>query len=91
MQTQKGFGTEIKLKDDVVTDVKTMKKFYFTFGFGQKHEGGFHVIQAYGWGAARTLMNKRFGKNWAFQYTERLWYNEEGVSQEEEYNLHEVV
>lgn len=43
-------------------------KYYFTFGFGQPHEGCYHIIEADSKEAARRKMFKRFGLNWAFQY-----------------------
>lgn len=50
-----------------------MKKFYFTFGSGQEHEGCYHVIEAENWGEAREFMVNKFGTKWAFQYTEEEW------------------
>jgi len=67
-----------------------MKKYYFTFGFGQMYENGFHVIVAKNYGAAREQMFDKFGTKWAFQYREKNWYNEEGVSQQEQFNLKEI-
>ncbi|MEK0345205.1 MAG: hypothetical protein QQN64_08195 [Nitrosopumilus sp.] len=40
-----------------------MAKFYFTFGFGQPHEGGYHVIEAEDSGEARWRMFERFQLN----------------------------
>lgn len=91
MQNEEQFGTVVKLKDGVVQEVKTFANYYFTFGFGQKHANGFHVIRAESYEKAREKMHERFGAKWAFQYTEDQWFNEEGVSQQEQFNLHEVV
>jgi len=67
-----------------------LKKYYFTFGFGQVHENCFHVVTAKGYGEARDRMFEKFGKKWAFQYSEKQWYNEKGVSQQEQFNLKEI-
>jgi len=59
-------------------------KYYFTFGFGQPHEGCYCVIEAECEDKARDLMNERFDSNWSMVYdsAERA-----GV---EEYNLKEI-
>jgi len=67
-----------------------MSKFYFTFGFGQEHQNGFHVIEADEWLAARMKMFERFENKWSMQYTETEWVRD-GVSQQKQYGLHEVV
>jgi hypothetical protein len=64
-------------------------KYYFTFGFGQEHEKGFHVIEADGWDKAREIMVKKFGIQWSMQYDENEW-NWDGKSQQERYNLKEI-
>lgn len=48
-----------------------MNEFIFTFGFGQKHENGFHAIRAENWGEARRIMFDRFGAKWSMQYESR--------------------
>ena len=65
-------------------------KYYFTFGFGQLHENGFHVIEADSSNAAREIMVSRFGTKWSMQYSEKEWFKS-GKSQQEEYGLHEVI
>jgi hypothetical protein len=65
-------------------------RYYFTFGFGQKHADGFHVIEAITYKEARARMFDRFGKEWSMQYAEDEWFDEEGISQQEKYGLHEV-
>ena len=45
-----------------------MKKFYFTFGFGQPHGGCYHVIEAENSEKARELMFERFGVKWSMMY-----------------------
>ncbi len=67
-----------------------MVKNYFVFGYGQQHEGRFHVIEAETAVQARQQMFERFGAKWSAQYSEAEWYNEDGISQEEEYNLREI-
>jgi hypothetical protein len=68
---------------------KTMKKFYFTFGFGQPHANRFHIIKAESHSEARKAMVSKFGTKWSMQYTEEKWYRD-GISQEEEYGLKEI-
>ncbi len=43
-------------------------KFYFTFGCGQKFEGGYHIIEAETRDTARNEMNRKFGSKWSMQY-----------------------
>lgn len=45
-----------------------MTKHYFTFGFGQKHESGYHVIEAMNVTEALAEMHRRFSNKWAFHY-----------------------
>ena len=66
-----------------------MSKWYFTFGFGQPHQNGFHVIESDSFGDAREQMMDKFGTVWAFQYDEKQWIVD-GVTQQEKFNLHEV-
>lgn len=61
-----------------------MKKWYFTFGFGQLHEGGYHVIETKNSEDARDEMFKRFGTKWSMQYDSA---EEAGV---ERFNLREI-
>lgn len=44
----------------------------FTFGSGQKHSGHFVKIKGT-FESAREEMFARFGKKWAFQYSEKEW------------------
>lgn len=45
---------------------------YFTFGFGQENSG--HYVKIRGtFESARKEMFIRFGKAWAFQYSEAEW------------------
>ena len=67
-----------------------MPKFYFTFGFGQKFEGCYTIIEAEDYEKAREEMFKRFGDKWAFQYTEEQWQCEDGMTQAEFFDLKEV-
>ena len=64
-------------------------KHYFTFGFGQPHENGFHVIEADNFIKAREEMVRKFGIKWSMQYSEKEWFRT-GKSQQEKYGLHEV-
>lgn len=44
----------------------------FTFGCGQQYEG--YYVKFFGtFGEAREKMCSRFGKSWAFQYSEKEW------------------
>jgi len=64
--------------------MKDVKKHYFTFGFGQVHENGYHVVEADTAREAREIMVSKFGMKWAFQYDSA---EAAGV---EEFGLHEV-
>ena len=44
----------------------------FTFGDGQKHEGRFVKVKG-GFLEARSKMIAKYGRNWAFQYSETVW------------------
>ncbi len=61
-----------------------MNKYYFTFGFGQVHEGGYYVIEADNASDARTKMFNQFGDKWSMQYDSA---EEAGV---EEFGLEEI-
>ena len=44
----------------------------FTFGMGHEHRG--HYVRIYGtFSEARAEMTRRFGSEWAFQYSEDAW------------------
>jgi len=45
-----------------------MGKYYFTFGFGQVHQGCYHVIEARTRAEARADMFRKFGNNWSMMY-----------------------
>ena len=45
-----------------------MRKWYFTFGFGQLHEKCYHVIKAENSTEARAKMFERFSDKWSMQY-----------------------
>ena len=48
------------------------KNWIFTFGVGQPYEG--HYVKIYGtFAQARDEMFRRFGREWAFQYSEEEW------------------
>lgn len=66
-----------------------MKKYYFTFGFGQVHQNCFTVIEERDYESARVEMNRRFGTQWAMQYDEDTWLVD-GVTQDVMYSLKEV-
>lgn len=61
-----------------------MKKYYFTFGCGQPHENGYHVVTAQDREQARAEMFRRFGEKWSFQY------GSAGDAGVDKYRLHEV-
>lgn len=73
-----------------MSNILEFKKYYFTFGCGQKHENCYVKIEAKNHSEARTEMCNRFGIKWSMQYTEKQWLNEKGISQAEEYNLAEI-
>lgn len=45
----------------------------FTFGCGQTHEGRYIRIYACDYDEARAEMIRRYGTEWAFQYSEQEW------------------
>ena len=46
--------------------------YIFTFGCGQQHEGRY--VKVYGsYVEAREKMIEKYGKEWAFQYSEEEW------------------
>lgn len=47
-----------------------MKNYYFTFGYGQKHEGYYVKIIAESSSDARKTMSMIHGEDWAIQYDE---------------------
>lgn len=47
-----------------------MKNYYFTFGYGQEHEGYYVKIIAENHSDARETMSMMYGEKWAFQYDE---------------------
>lgn len=51
---------------------KTVDTWIFTFGFGQKYAGYFVRISGT-YEEARKEMIRRYGKEWAFQYSEAEW------------------
>lgn len=67
-----------------------LETYYFTFGVGQKYEGKFVKIIAESYMDARAKMVDRFGTKWAFQYSEDEWVNENGITQQDEFNLIEL-
>jgi hypothetical protein len=67
-----------------------LETYYFTFGVGQKYEGKFVKITAESYMDARAKMVDRFGTKWAFQYSEDEWVNENGITQQDEFNLIEL-
>ena len=77
-------------KDHTTKEDRMGKKYYFTFGFGQVHENGFHVIKAVDKEEARKKMVNKFGAKWSMVYDESQW-TRDGVTQQEKYNLHEVI
>lgn len=67
-----------------------MPDYYFTFGCGQRHENGFYKINAMSDSFARKEMMRRFGNKWSMMYDCDQWFSPEGVSQQEQYGLHEI-
>ncbi len=61
-----------------------MKKYYFTFGFNQKHENCYTIIEAKDSLEARQIMFERWGNKWSFQYDSA---EKAGVK---EFNLKEI-
>lgn len=63
----------------------SMKKYYFTFGFGQVHANCYTVIEAENSEEARREMTIRWGRKWSMQYNSA---EEAGV---ERFNLKEIT
>ena len=63
---------------DLMCDNKLPEKkeeyWIFTFGSGQKHEGRYTKIKGT-FNSARQKMFERYGRAWAFQYSEEEWLN----------------
>lgn len=74
---------------EIVAPRQSTKTWYFTFGFGQVHEGCYTIIRGTE-GEAREEMFRRYGNNWANQYSASEWFNAKGESQATEYNLKEI-
>ena len=48
------------------------ESYFFTFGYGQPHEGKY--VKVYGdYATARKKMVDKYGLNWAFQYSDKEW------------------
>lgn len=50
-----------------------MNRYYFRFGANDTHRNCYHVEIAENKEKAREQMIKKYGTNWAFQYTEDEW------------------
>ena len=70
-------------------DKDKIQDWYFTFGFGQRYENCFTVIRGT-YNSARQKMADSHGEKWAFQYGKDRWFDEDGISQQEKYNLREI-
>lgn len=66
-----------------------MSKYYFTFCQRLPTKDCFIVFESDDYWEAREEMVKRFGTEWAFQYTEEEW-TKDGVSQQERFGLTEL-
>ena len=59
-----------------VNTLEERQNWIFTFGYGMKNAG--HYVKIYGtYGEARNEMFRRYGDNWAFQYTEKQFNGNE--------------
>ena len=66
-----------------------VQKWYFTFGFGHAYPNCFVVIEGT-FHSSREEMVRRYNDKWAFQYDKGGWFNENGQSQQERWDLTEV-
>lgn len=66
------------------------QKWYFTFGCGQYNENCFVVFDGT-CSETREKMLNQFGTKWSFQYSEKEWNPTGNLSQQEEYNLKQLV
>lgn len=65
------------------------QNWYFTFGFGQPHEGYYRVFKGT-FSQARKKMFEAHGQVWSFQYSEKDWILKNGKTQAEEYGYKEL-
>lgn len=67
-----------------------MGKYYFTFMSSDERYCDNYVVFEGTYSEARTQMFDKFGTSWAFQYSETQWYNKDGISQADEFDLTEL-
>lgn len=92
---------EQERQDDIQEDSTSMEEklealseeesqtWYFTFGSGHEHENCYTVIHGTHAGARKEMVD-RYGFKWAFQYDANRWFNDEGISQAQRWNLKEI-
>lgn len=70
-----------------------MAKFYLTFGCGidQPNKNKYVIVEANKYSEARKIIMEYIGWNWSMLYSEKEWYNKNGVSQAQEFNLEEIT
>ena len=57
---------------DNIVPKRKVEWWYFTFGYGQEHEG--HYVRIKGtFSEARRKMLDKYGQAWGFQYSEKQW------------------
>ncbi len=75
--------------NSIVEEMNNDDGYYFTFMYKQKeHNRYVHIKGDYG--EARKQMVARFGDQWAMQYSANQWFDKDGKSQAELYNLKEI-
>lgn len=70
--------------------MKSKKYWIFTFGCGQLHAGKAVKIAGENFFDARQKMINKYGKEWAFQYSEDNWKRREKDAQRH-YKMEEIM
>ena len=50
-----------------------MERWFFTFGYGQEHEGHYVIVHGINFSDARKIMISKYGTRWCGQYSEEQW------------------
>ena len=75
----------MKVSTDMNIDLNV---YYFTFGTNHAHPNGYVVIYSNSLENARAKMFERYGRAWAFSYTQYQW---DELNMVAKYNLTEVI
>lgn len=67
-------GFKVENVPDII--LNQLETFYFTFGYGQRHEGHYQPIMAYDFQTAHLKMLEMYGTKFASSYTQEKWDKE---------------